>query len=463
MTSGLEQKKQHDFSLNVLRRKDLISVIKQTHPGKDGVIVLFAGFESEYRSFRQESSFYYLTGITEPGVALVVDLHGQSTLYIPNCADARSQWMSASVALTQANATNIGINTVSTLGGSCVGYQFHPFFPRAEYETLLADLSKLIESQKTIFTLSPNNAYGYVEQRLVLKRLEEFLPGLSQSIVDISPLVAEQRRIKDMREIESLYSAVEITTMAHEAAARAIEHDVMECEVQATLEYIFTAAGATQSFPSIVGSGKNSTVLHYTVNSATMKNGDLVVVDIGAEFGHYAADLTRTYPVSGKFTKRQREVYNVVLETQEYIADIAKPGYWLNNKDVPEKSLNHLAKAFLAKKGYEKYFIHGIGHYLGLDVHDVGDYKKPLEVGDVFTIEPGIYIPTESIGVRIEDDYWVVKDGVVCLSDQLPKKAEDIEALMSQRDDEDEDEKKPKSDMGYDFNSDDDEDESYEA
>jgi Xaa-Pro aminopeptidase len=226
--------------------------------------------------------------------------------------------------------------------------------------------------------------------------------------------------------------------LAQEAAARSIEQDQLECEVQASLEYIFTASGASAAFPSIVGSGKNSTILHYTVNSALLKNGDLVVVDIGAQYNQYCADITRTYPVSGSFTKRQREIYTIVLETQEYIAELAKPGYWLNNKNHPEKSLHHLAKAYLAKRGgYDKYMPHGIGHYLGLDVHDVGDYSRPLQEGDVFTIEPGIYIPAENIGVRIEDDYWMVKDGVVCLTEQLVKKPEDIEALMSATEDDD--------------------------
>ncbi|MDZ4099608.1 MAG: M24 family metallopeptidase, partial [Methylophilaceae bacterium] len=191
---------------------------------------------------------------------------------------------------------------------------------------------------------------------------------------------------------------------------------------------------------SVVGSGEQSTVLHYATNAEKMHTGDLVVVDIGAALDGYCADLTRTYPVSGKFSKRQKEVYEVVLAAQEYIADIAKPGYWLNNPEQPEKSLNHLAQKFIAQKGYGDYVVHGIGHYLGLDVHDVGDYTQPLKEGMVFTIEPGIYIPKERIGIRIEDNYWVVKDGVVCLSEQLPKKPEDIEAFMRgeyQQDEED--------------------------
>jgi len=172
--------------------------------------------------------------------------------------------------------------------------------------------------------------------------------------------------------------------------------------------------------------------LHYTVNDDEMKDGDLVVVDIGAEYDYYCADLTRTYPVSGTFTKRQRELYNIVLETQKYIASIAKPGYWLKNNNELDKSLHHLAVKYLAERGYDQYFTHGIGHYLGLDVHDVGDYSTPLQEGDVITIEPGVYIPEEQIGIRIEDDYWIVDDGVVCLSEALPKHPDEIEAMVQQ-------------------------------
>ena len=158
-----------------------------------------------------------------------------------------------------------------------------------------------------------------------------------------------------------------------------------------------------------------------------------MVVDVGAEYDYYCADLTRTYPVSGSFTKRQKELYNLVLDTQEYVAKLAKPGMWLSNKEKPEKSLHHLAKKFLDDRGgYGKYFVHGIGHFLGMDVHDVGDIKEPLQDGDVFTLEPGIYIPEENIGIRIEDNYWIAKDGAVCLSESLPKKPDEIEAMMEE-------------------------------
>ena len=418
-----------NFGLYEARRQKLIDSVKQT-ASPESLIVLFAGFEDDCKAFRQESSFFYYTGIQEPGVALVLDMHGKSTLYIPNCGDTRQKWVFSHIALTQANARTLCVDAVELLGSQCAGYQLYPFFPRAEYETLLNVLAAIINKNGRILTLCPETVHQYVTQRLILQRLNEFIPGISTHLTDISGFVAEQRCVKDMHEIEQLYKAVEITAVAQEAAAQAIKHDMSECEVQASLEYIMKASGANPSFPSIVGSGKNSTVLHYNVNNSVMKNGDLVVVDIGAEYDQYCADITRTYPVSGTFTKRQKEVYAIVLETQEYIANLAKPGYWLRNADHPEKSLHHLAKEFLNKKGYGQYFIHGIGHYLGLDVHDVGNYDRPLQEGDVFTIEPGIYIPQEKLGIRIEDDYWVIKDGVVCLSENLPKKPEDIEALM---------------------------------
>lgn len=421
------------FSLYALRRKDLISQIKQSHPELiNGLVVLFAGFERDSTIFRQESSFYYYTGIREPGVCLVMDLEGKADLYVPNCMAEREKWMSYHYPFVQENARLFEVHSIQPAGDVCRGYQFHPFFPKAEFQAVIDRIQGVINTGGAILTLNPDTPNGYIDQRLVLGRIVELLPSLTDLLVDISPIVANMRRSKDQSEIELLYKAVEITALAQEAAAQAMDDGATEAEVQASLEYMFTGSGARPAFASIVGSGKNSTVLHYHDNNAPLKNGDLVVVDIGAEIDHYCADITRTYPVSGTFTKRQREIYELVLETQEYIASLAKPGMWLSNKDKPEKSLNHLAKKYLKDRGYGDYFPHGIGHFLGLDVHDVGNYALPLREGDVITIEPGIYIPEENLGVRIEDDYWIVKDGVVCLSELIPKQVEDIEALVQQ-------------------------------
>lgn len=421
-----------DFVEYQQRRGLLVARVREQFPDKKGVIVLFAGFENERTVFRQESSFYYLTGLEEPGLVLTVDLEGFTRLYVPNCGAERSKWLTSSVDLSAANAHFLGIDEIVMLGDVCPGYQFYPFFTKDQYLSLLEMLGALVSCGETIFTFNPDNAHQYIEQRLVLERLKTFVPGLAECIADIAPLVARMRRTKSMHEIELLYQAVELTMSAHGSAAHMIEDGVAESEVQAAAEYIMTGSGAKPSFPSIVAGGKNGTVLHYTVNKDTLKDGDLVVVDIGAEVNYYCGDLTRTYPVSGTFTARQRELYEAVLETQEYIANIAGPGMWLSNNAHPEKSLNHLARAFLAKRGLDTFFTHGIGHFLGLDVHDEGDRSEPLAEGDVITIEPGVYIPQEGIGIRIEDNYWVVKDGVVCLSEQLPKTPEDIEEFLAQ-------------------------------
>lgn len=414
-----------------LRMQNLIDDIKQAYPGKRGSVVLFAGFESDQYRFAQESSFYYLTQIHEPGVVLVIDPEGHKTLYVPNCLQERSKWVVHSLELTESCAHKIGVHEIKTLGESMLGYQMSPFFDKKEYKHLLIDLEKKIENGEVLFALDPKASCGYIEQRCALARLVMF--GLKPEIVDISSIIAQMRRSKDMHEIEEMYKAVEITCLAQEAAAKAIADGVNEAEVQASLEYIITGSQAAIAFPSIVATGKNATVLHYTANNANLKKGELVVVDIGARYHHYCADITRTYPVSGAFSKRQKEIYAVVLETQEYIASLARPGMWLSYKEEQGKSLNHLARIFLKEQGYEQYFPHGIGHFLGLDVHDVGDYSKPLQAGDVITIEPGIYIPEEQIGIRIEDNYWIVKDGVVCLSEGLPKSIDDIQDMVKQK------------------------------
>ena len=422
-----------DISIYRERRQKLLAEVARAHPDKDGgAIVLFADFEGERAPFRQESSFLYLSGITEPGAVLVIDRRGKTTLFIPNCGAVRQKWVKAPVTLSPEMVEKLAVDEVAVLGSECAGYQLHPFFGAASYEQLSDLLKGHVAARNPLFTLYPASEYGYTHQRLTLLRLEQFVPGLINRVVDVAPLVADMRRTKTRDEIEYLYNAVEVTLLAQQAAAQAIDAGVPECEVQAHVEFIMTCSCLRPAFPSIVASGQNSTILHYTADDTVMHDGDLVVVDIGAECHGYAADITRTYPVSGTFTDRQREVYDLVLETQQYIAGIAKPGYWLSNAQEPERSLNHLAKQFLTDKGYGDYFPHGIGHYLGLDVHDVGDYGTPLRPGDVFTIEPGIYIPHEQIGVRIEDDYWVVEDGVVCLSEGLPSTSQEIE-LLAQR------------------------------
>lgn len=413
----------------------LVQEYAQEHNIHSGVIFLIADFESDCTVFRQERSFYYITGIEEPAALFFIDIEtGKKTLYIPNFKSIREQWVASTVTLGQ--ESYYGVSEIAYSGQPCKGYQCYPFYNQEEFGVVIAELQKYISKSGSIFTLSPQDGSSYLTQRFVLQRMSSVIHGLQEAVVDISPYVAQMRRKKSKRELELMYKAIEVTMDAQEAVARTLIPGKLEYEIQANLEYIFTTAGAMAAFPSIVASGTHSTTLHYTNNNKVIDAGDVVVVDIGAEYNYYCADITRTYPASGKFTDRQKEIYNIVLDTQNYIADIACPGMWLSSSEHQDMSLNHRARQYLKEKGYDKYFPHGIGHFLGLNVHDVGDYERPLEAGDVITIEPGIYIAEENIGVRIEDDYWIVDDGVICMSEELPKDAETIELMMQQKLDE---------------------------
>lgn len=418
-----------DYLLYKERRKKLIDSINNEYKSDSGLIVLSANFEDHKEKFLQESSFFYFTGVSLPAVVMVLNIKTQAaTLMIPAFKGARDQWIDGNISI-DSDPASFGFDSIEQLGNAVAGYCMPPYVNIESYNNLIALLKS---AEGFIFTLCPTDDSHYVSQRFLLSRLCTQVPVIISRLRDISSIVAHLRRTKDMTEIEFLQQAIEVTAMAHESAREAITDDINESEVQAALEYVITASQAMRSFPSIVGSGKNSVVLHYNRNSDVMHDGDLVVVDIGAQVEGYCADITRTYPVSGRFTKRQKDIYNIVLATQHYIAEIAAPGYWISNEKEPDKSLHHLAKKFLHEHGgYDKYFVHGIGHFLGLDVHDVGDAKEPLRIGDVITIEPGIYIKEENIGIRIEDNYWIVKGGAICLSEDIPKSVEDIEYAMS--------------------------------
>lgn len=412
------------------RRQKLLETIKKHYSDtKRGAVLLFSDFENTGTVFRQESSFYYLTGISQPACALVIDLSGKETLYIPHYGKEREKWVSSVMSADQQTARSCEVDEIVVSGDEMHGYVFPLLFSHENSRYLIEKLKETVKLSGAVFILNPADRHANIQQKIAFERLCAFAGVNAEIGKDISPLVAAQRRVKSKYEIEKLYKAIELTVIAHEGAACAIHDGVTECAIQAGVEYVFKESGAAAAFPSVIATGRNSTVLHHTPSTHAVKNGDLVIVDIGAEVDHYCADLTRTYPASGHFTKRQREIYSIVLDVQRFIAERAAPGYWLNNKKYPEKSLHHLAVDFLAKRKYDAYFSHGIGHFLGLDVHDVGDLNEPLHEGDVITIEPGIYIPAENLGVRIEDDYWIIKDGSMCLSENLAKQPELIEEM----------------------------------
>jgi Xaa-Pro aminopeptidase len=425
------------------RRTKVIEQIKLLNPKvESGVLLLIADFESARDTFRQESSFYYLTGITEPAVVMCCYFNGPDILYMPFYGQSREQWVNSELSL-KSDLKAVNVDQVKYLGCEIKGYSSAPFFTPERYSEVIADIKKNLGPCDMLYTLMDSVSTRYFTQMQLAACLQDWLldqkitiaqPSLkvaTAGTADVSGIVHKFRRTKEDHEINLIYKAAQITSLAIQAAAKNIQPGKHEYQIQAIIEYIFKeSADAQIAFPSIVATGKNTTILHSCDRHTKLQSGDLLVVDIGAEYGLYASDITRTFPVGGKFSMRQKEVYDIVLQTQKHVESLAVPGMYLNNPNLPEKSLQHQAVNFLTKHGYAQYFVHGIGHFLGLDVHDVGSHEIPLQPGDVFTIEPGIYIPEENIGIRIEDDYAMADDGVVCLSGDLPKSADDIEGMM---------------------------------
>ncbi len=243
-------------------------------------------------------------------------------------------------------------------------------------------------------------------------------------IRDLRPIVDSLRLVKDEKEIAHLRRAIALTGAALEEAATLLRTGVAEHELQAAVERRFRAEGAAgPAFPSIVASGPNATVLHYRDNNRRSEKGELVLLDVGARWKHYCADISRTFPTGGKFTPRQREIYALVYGAQQKAFEKVRPGATVEEVDKA-------ARDYLEEKGYAKYFLHNTSHYLGLDAHDAGDYKTPLAPGVVLTVEPGIYIDEEGIGIRIKDCVLVTEDGCEILSDFVPRGPSEVEAFV---------------------------------
>jgi len=413
-----------------LRRDRLVDLVEKEHHAFSGPIILFAPCDDPGRSFEQDSNFYYFSGIVDPATVMILE-NKEQIFYRPAYTDMRSKWVATAVDITEKYVESVGFDKLSETGDTFSSIHVYPYFDFRTYQHVIALISKAIAREEKIFTVYPSNSYEAIAVKAIIDRLSLVIPHFKENIVDISSLTAQLRRKKDMHELEVMYKAVEITGYAHQAAMHALQPGINESQVQASLEYVFTENKATLAYPSIVAGGVRGTILHYDMNNQVLKDGQLVVIDAGARYQYYSADITRTYPVSGKFTQEQKDLYEIVLHAQELVADQAKPGMWLSNKNEQDASLHHIAANLFKKHGYDKYFIHGIGHFLGLDVHDVGDGALPLQEGDVITIEPGIYIPEKEIGIRIEDNYWIVDQTTpVCLSEAIPKSVKSIEELV---------------------------------
>ncbi len=397
-----------------------------------GVVVLFAPVEAsdDLYGFRQEDNFFYLSGISEPGTALLiasaVEAKGDSAsrpyteiLFLPPRNLTQEKWLGPKLGPEDPNAVQItGFERVEEIG------------------KLPDELARMISGAfPAIYTDVPEQGESASTIALAfLKRLNTML-----TYHDVKPMLSSLRTVKDAGEAALLRKAVDASVAAHFAALKTVKPNVNEREISALMQYEWGKRGCERpAYAPIVGSGFYSTVLHYSQDSNTMKAGDVVVIDAAGEYSMYAADITRTLPVNGHFTPRQREIYDIVLGAQQAAVAAFQSGKSTLKRGAPN-SLYNVAYDYINSHGKDlhgeplgKYFIHGLSHYIGLNVHDPGDYDVPLGPGMAFTIEPGIYIPEESLGVRIEDDFYVDAGGkLVNLSGALPSKAEDVEKAMA--------------------------------
>ena len=410
-------------------RERVIQSVVKTLPAVDEhwVIVLVNDFESHRERFRSESSFFYLTGLSEPGIMVCIYSDGRTIVYRPNYSTDREVWTGV-----RFSPQAVGFDSEAFLGEKVPGYSINAAFQPAYYSNVGKDLADfLADEQGMLFVIHDKDGNRYRAQSELISALVDTFGISYREVRDISPVVHAFRREKSVDEISLMYDAAQITIAAQMFATKAIRSGIYEYELRGAVESVYMMLGCERpAFPTIVGSGINSTRLHYTQATSQLCDGDLVLIDCGVEYNMYASDITRTYPVSGLFTPRQKEVYEQVLHVQQELERLIKPGLFLRNSQAPELSIHHIAVKMFAEAGLEKYFPHSIGHFLGLDTHDVGDYLIALAPGDAFTLEPGLYIPEERIGVRIEDDYVLTEDGLVCLSDTLPKEVEEVEELL---------------------------------
>jgi Xaa-Pro aminopeptidase len=403
-----------------------------------GVVLLFAPTEAEgpnaVYGYRPDSDFFYLTGWTEPGAALLIAPAVEAKanvaarpyteiLFLPAHNLVEEKWTGPKLGPENPQASSItGFDHVEVLDSMRDELVRILPQPRATIYTDVPSARETSNSQTPIEWLSRANAFP-----------------LGVSYQDIRPLLASLRTYKDAGEVELIRKAVNASSAAHLAAMHTMKPGINEREISALMQYEWGKRGCERpAYVPIVGSGFNSTVLHYSDDSGIIQSGDVVVIDAAGEYSLYASDITRTLPATGKFTARQREIYDIVLGAQRAAMEAFQSGKSHLRRDLPN-SIHNVAFDYINTHGKDlhgeplgKYFIHGLGHYVGLDVHDAGDYDVPLAPGMVFTIEPGIYIPEEKLGVRIEDMYYVDPSGkLIQLTEALPHTADEVEHAMA--------------------------------
>lgn len=396
------------------------------------VVVIFAGKAPYKRGderypFSPDRNFYYLTGIDREDCILFLAKTRtgvQETLYIPRDNGEMAKWVGAN--MTAAEATEIsGIADISVIDA------FESDFASYMFKNGIKKLWLDLENREWNDAMSP--ALEFAEK--ARRQMPHLIIG------DLYPDFSEMRVIKEDWELERMRKAMDITRLGIEEMMKVAKPGVMEYEVEAAYDYVLKKNGVKdRAFATIAAGGKRGTILHYDKNDQMVKNDELILIDAGAQWGWYAGDISRTFPVSGKFTERQKLVYNIVLEGQRKVIEAIKPG-------VPFSSLNELLKDYYfdalkeiglaeTKEDVAKYYYHGVSHYLGAETHDIGRYiDRSLQPGMVLTVEPGLYIEEWEIGIRIEDDVLVTEEGNEVMTAAMIKTVEEIEAFMEKYND----------------------------
>jgi Xaa-Pro aminopeptidase len=392
--------------------------------------------------FRQDSDFYYLSGFPEPESVIVLVPGRKQGQYILFCRDRdkkKETW----------DGRRYGPE------GAVEHFGADEAYPIAELEDILPELMEHCES--VYYTIGLNPEFDKHVMNCVNNLRSKARGGthVPYEFVSLDYLLHDMRLFKHREELRLMRKSAKIAAHAHINAMKACKPGMYEYQLEAELLYHFQHNGAGWAYPSIVGGGANSCILHYTENNQLLNEGEMVLIDAGAEYQGYASDITRTFPVNGRFNVAQREIYELVLEAQEAAFKKVMPGnHWNDPHEAAVRVLTRgmvelgmlkgNVRSLIKEQAYTRFYMHRTGHWLGMDVHDVGDYKvddewRLLEKGMVLTVEPGLYVPAGirgvkrwwNIGVRIEDDVAVTKDGHEILSAGLPRTCEEIEAVMA--------------------------------
>jgi len=426
------------------RRHNLMQTMEQ------GSIAIVASSQELVRSrdthfmFRQDSDFHYLCGFPEPNAVLALipgREHGEFVLFCNDKDPQQESW----------HGRRIGPEA------ACEKYGADDAFPIDDIDEILPGMME--GRHRIYYEMGKNTGLDNQIMSWVNKIRSQVKKGAQPpgEFIDLRHALHDMRLIKSAAEQKLMKQSAEIAADAHKRAMQVCKPGMTELEIEAELHYEFTRQGARfPAYSSIVASGDNACILHYTENQSKLKNGEMLLIDAGAEYQGYASDITRTFPINGKFTPAQKELYNLVLEAQLAAIETVKPGnHWMQPHeaavDVLTEGMIGLGilegdkQALIEQEAYKQYYMHKTGHWIGLDVHDVGDYSidgepRMLESGMVLTVEPAIYIPKDDdtvakkyrgTGIRIEDDIVVTSDGHEVLSAGVVKTVEEIETLMS--------------------------------